>query len=338
MPTISMLPSVNDLRQPLILTMGEMTGFKLGELVRYKDLIVPTMQRAGVDLKQIENMDDVWNRLYSCIYRASRIKEPLTRTQKGSFGCWALTDEGLALAIEFSKEGSQRKKNITTQFLECRIKATGGINGTLWNLFRMTLKAHLTISDTTDRIEDHLQTAMYRLMHRDALRDRILSGMTIEDTQLSSYILRSAFNDCRDEGTEPTSREMYGALTDKERSSGTKRGPISDSRVIWAKDSDRWDASSISEIWDADGSYTQEATIDQIYFDECWGKIEAIVKAKKPHAWERYINILKMKAEGARVKDIAEAEKVSPNRAASIISEARRVIREASDENLLGFI
>jgi hypothetical protein len=177
-----------------------------------------------------------------------------------------------------------------------------------------------------------------RLVSRDALRDRLENEMIPEDTQIASYILRSAYNDCRDEGTEPASREMYGALTEKERAMGFKRGPITDPRVIWDKDTDKWRSDLILDIKDTGAQTSSKFHEDALYFEECWEKIEDIIKKKKPHSWKRYVSVLRLKAEGARVKDIAEAEKLTPYRAASILSQSRRFVKNANKMQLLSFL
>lgn len=267
-------------------------------------------------------------------------EEPLTDSPDSGHLLTCDEDNGFTSEMPLEQACRVLSKNITSEFLERRLKATGGINGPLWNLFRMTLKSHLTISDATDRIEDHIQTGLTRLISRDALRERLLTGQIVEDTQLSSYILRSAYNDCRDEGTEPTSREMYGALTEKERALGVKRGPISDPRAVWTKDSDRRDTATISAIRDTEGHATREAIEDTIYFDECWREVEKLFQAKKPQMWRQYVDILKMCAESSktRVNDIAEAKGVTTYRAAAMLSEARRLVKSSRKINLRKFI
>lgn len=335
MSTTQPIPKPEFFLRPTLLAMAEATSFQSGKMVRFKviyDLVVAKTGLSDADPAE----------LYGGIYRTIRWHMMAKRALflKGEWGMWGLTDAGLEEARKLAQQSKPKRppQNITGEFIERRLKATGGLNGPLWNLFRTTLKAHLTISDTTDRIEEHIQEAMLRLIRRDALRERLMDGQPIEDTQLSSYILRSAYNDCRNEGTEPTSRELYGALTERERRNGIKRGPVTDPRAIWKRDSDKWDTAMIAEIRDTEGPGTSEAIIDTIYFEECWQRIEAIIKAKKPHAWKRYLAVLKLRAEGVRVKEIAEIEKVSPYRAASIISEVRRVVREADDEGLLNFL
>lgn len=339
-------------RDAALMVLGEATHFKIGVFVDNKTLLDDILKRAGIDIANLDKRgtpEDGWilegkgglrDVAYGTIYRMGGTKITIPLTVPRGRGFWGLTEEGAKEALRLVTEARPQKqtKNITAEFLERRLKATGGIEGHLWNLFRTTLKAHLTISDTTDRIDDHIQTGLMRLISRDALRERLMSGQAVEDTQLSNYILRSAYNDCRDEGTEPTSREMYGALTEKERATGVKRGPVADSRVIWAKNSDRWDTATITEIKDTGSPMSTEAVQDAIYFEECWEKIEAIVREKKPHAWRRYVQVLKQRVEAFRVKEIAEGENVSPYRAASIIAEARRVVREAEEEGKLDFI
>ena len=133
---------------------------------------------------------------------------------------------------------------------------------------------------------------------------------------------------------------MYGALTEKERATGVKRGPILDSRVSWQKNSDRHDTSTIAHIRDTESHGTREAIQDSIYFDECWREVEKIFKARRPQVWQQYVGILKMCAEGSktRIKDIAEAEGITPVKAAALLTEARKVLKAARKTNLRKFI
>ena len=69
---------------------------------------------------------------------------------------------------------------------------------------------------------------------------------------------------------------------------------------------------------------------DWVQFDGIMEQIEDIVRRKKPKAWMRYVGIIRMRVSGFTVKEIAKEEGVSHHRAASIVAEARRCMKEAT--------
>jgi len=245
-----------------------------------------------------------------------------------------------------STNSSLPSQNLTSQYLNARIEATGGLTGTFWNQMCALLKSKLPVSEATDRIEDHIHEAFCKLIRRNVLRDRILEGRAISDRHLATFVLRSAYNDCRDEGVNPVARELYGARSQKERKMGVriKDNPLgADPRVILFRseqtEKPAYNVQGIKDIAESEDSpLTHKRVEDAIFTNQCWGEIEKILRAKKPSVWQKYLKFIQMRFEGARLSDIAEHEGVSDWQVSAIMADVKKTMQEAADEHLLDFI
>ena len=54
-----------------------------------------------------------------------------------------------------------------------------------------------------------------------------------------------------------------------------------------------------------------------------------MVKKYKPGAWERYVHLLMLKAQGFSTQEIAEQEGVNCHRAAKMISTVRQMLKNS---------
>lgn len=267
---------------------------------------------------------------YRYAYR-DRPKDPLT-LQKHPRHMWGLTESGAQAAKRLNgpRKAEKGRANTTARFLEKRLRETGGINGNLWSAIRGALRSRLPASATSGMVEDHIQNCWAKLIRLDSFQKRLAEGENITDSHIITYAMRTAFTDLRDMGTEPVCREMYGARTEQERKKGVHKIPPSkDARVSWQKDEDD-DTGTWKDI--ADEAHLE----DQVLFEELRLSVEAAIRTKKSRADDRYIKIVGNLLDGYTVKEIAQMEGVSPYRAAGIIAEARRCLREAAQEGLLG--
>lgn len=334
----------------LIKVLGPLLDFQVGHLVKMTDdVIQAVIQVAGFDpmnLSQYGDPNAGWvydgrsnppglRRRVLLAYRFLYERSiPLTLSDKPR-GMWGLTEAGIEAARRLCPvpqpvvDPPKSTKNLTSTFLDQRIRATGGLQGGLCDLMRRAISAHMPISAASHMVEDHMQNCMMRLVKRDALRTRILEGMPITDEQLATYAVRGAYNDARNSGTDPVSREMYGARTERERAKGKKTGPISDNRLVWGRDEDSGEPYTWIDIADTGSSMSAEAMEDQLQLNDIMSVVVDHFKAKKPHAWARYVNVLNMKAVGSSLREIAAAENVGLFRAASMTAEMRRRLRDA---------
>jgi len=230
-------------------------------------------------------------------------------------------------------------KNYTSEWLSTHLRPTGRSGESkLMRAMKAAVRSKCPISAQSDKVEDHIQEFLLKLVRRDGLRKKILAGDKITYSHLASYAVRSAWTDARNAGTEPVEREMYGARTERERREwGDTPLPElpqtkPDSRLIWGGEEDG--NSAIVGVVDAanppDVLFQQRKD-----FEVMWSRIETVMRSQKPQAWERYSGILRMKYQGLSTDDIAEKENVSTHRAASLIQEAKSAIRAVGFESLM---
>jgi hypothetical protein len=248
---------------------------------------------------------------------------------------WNITQKGREHAGLVS--GPKAKKapaNATAKWLDQQLKfKKGEPERQLHRKMRITLSKRLPVSANTDQVEDHIQNFLLRMIRRDAFAKHLESGRCLPYSKVVAYCVNSGRTDARDMGKEPVCREMFGARTEKER------------RLRAADTADPAFGEPTAGEWDTDGNIvppndipmTEEEAGD---FDALWSRIETIVYDRKPQAWERYTGLLAMKAQGYTIREIAEHEGVSRNRAASMLAEARRHVRDGradGDMAYLGF-
>ena len=215
-------------------------------------------------------------------------------------------------------------KNATARFLDQRLSARGS---KLLETMRNAVMKKLPLSAATGQIEDHVQNCLMQIIARDALKGRLDSGAPILDHHIANWAVRSAYKDIRNAGTEPVTRELHGARTERERIKKIALGDLNDSRVQWNKGEDGGDG-TWTDIEDTESSLSARSTEDMLDFEMTWGQIESLIMTHRPQAGKRYLDILRMRADGLSVKEIAEAENVSPYRATSLVAEARNAIQE----------
>lgn len=352
------LPSVLSLRDHLLLILGRANTFQPHLYVDHTLIVPQVILAAGFDPDHLEQYGDPalgWRRtgwetpvgfdrrVLRCFLDGFQ-KQKHPYTERGARkGYWGLTDSGVALALDLDLKARAKaaaaavgvkRPNITSRFLDRRILETGGLEGTLWNKLRATVRNRLPISAVTSQVDDHIQNCFLRLISRDALKKKLAAGEVITNEKLAFYAMNAGITDIRNDGTEPVSRELYGARTERERKQNIVMGPANDDRVVW-QDSEGEKSGAWLDLADTDSSMSAESTTSQLQFNSIWAQVQEAVRKKKPHAGDRYVNVLRLKASGLTVKEIAESEGVSPFRAASLMAEARRVVREASAEGLI---
>jgi len=349
-------PKPSHYHDPILKVLGQHVGFKSGVFVSSNAILPDIIREAGYDPDNLEKEGDPalgwtmegqspagFRRQVSIAHRRFYSTKGTVKLPKGQpaltllstpRGKMALTEEGVKKAKELcgiKEDSSSSGGNMTSKFLDKRLAETGGLDGTLYTLMRAAVSSKLPLSASIDRVDDHIQNCLLNLIRRDALRGRILKGVHITNSHLATYAVRTGFTDIRKDGTEPVCREMYGARTERERAKKIVLGPLDDDRLCWSVNEDG--THTVSDIA-VDGDEAEA----KMAFENIWAQIREVVKDKKPQKWERYVTILYRVSEGWSVKEIAAAEDVSRHRAASLVQEARRCVREGRAENLLASV
>jgi len=374
----SLPPVLTIFIEPLLKVLGRKVNFKPGVFVNRKEVIHDAIREAGFDPDNLAQYGDpdkgwkfsgqkpmgfqrrVWLAHRKCYDQGKgwlpKGQVPLTLKGKKR-GYLALTEAGAekakALCGTTEDDTGGSGGNLTADFLNKRLTDTGGLDGTLYSLMKAAVRVKLPLSATIGIVDDHIQTCFMKLIQRDALRERILRGKNITDSHLATYAVRSGFTDIRRDGTEPVCREMYGAQTERERAklreerarrqeenkdlyeARPSTSIASGRRVTWDKDDKDW--KTIADVEDTQAVDGDEAMAKRA-FDDLWERIEVVVRYKKPNAWKRYMTILRMVSNGWSVKEIAHAEGVSRNRAATLVAQARKCVREGRNSDMLAAV
>jgi hypothetical protein len=246
-------------------------------------------------------------------------------------GLWGLTADGVqATPVErkiAAPKPSQKAKNATARFLDKRLKAKGGMTKSpLYQTMRAAVTRKLPVSAASDQIDDHIQQFLQRLISRDALAEWIDSGQEIPDTRIAGFAIRSAYTDCRDSSRNPVCRTLYGAKNEKELATPVTDVPLTvmSPQIAAVQDEDE---NLLYEVIDTMSPSVEET----LAFQSIWQEIEDTLKARRPQTWGRYVEVVRLKAEGHSMDEIREKLSVSTNRAAALLSEARSVLRKAGE-------
>lgn len=287
------------------------------------DSLPPTWAERGSN-RQVKALDCVRSAVKSLRSAVVPLLQQPARCQ------WALTEAGEAEARNLNGVAARPADKPAPAFKPKRRSGPNATsiwlgqhmnpNGQLYAMMRGALAKRLPVSANADMLDDHIQNFVMRAIRRDSFAKRLEDGGDIPYSKVVSYAVNSGRTDARDMGTEPVCREMYGARTERERRD--------------QRDGEPQFGNTSGASWDTDGNVVPDeednAVIDDTTadFDELWREIERTVEDHKPQAWQRYASILAMKARGFSTREIAQAEGVSRNRAASMLAEARRVVRE----------
>ena len=142
---------------------------------------------------------------------------------KGKRNHWGLTEIGVKearrlIALKTLKQKAKPKGNVTALWLSEHLKPQPGhAVPPLLKKMRFEVSKKCRISAEMGVIDDHINQFFERIIRRDALRKRIEEGKSISYSHLATFAVRSAYTDIRDSGTNPVTREMFHARTEKER-------------------------------------------------------------------------------------------------------------------------
>ena len=346
------LPKPRMLRTPLLQVMGMLSKHMAGAPIKQSAVFDAVMTAIGMDPthlpsrwvekgsnRQTKALDCVRSAVKSLRTQASPLLTQPARCQ------WALTPEGekdarrlnglpprLVVVPSPKPPKPMVGPNTTAGWLGDHLTpARGQKESKLYGMMRSALCKRLPVSANAGMVEDHIQNFMLRVIRRDAFARMLNDGRTLPYSKVVAYCVNSGRTDARDMGTEPICREMFGARTEKERRERSNTVPqFGDNK---------------GTSWDTDGNVIppedETVAIDDAAndFDVLWRQIENVVHDHKPQAWQRYSGILAMKARGFTTNEIARAEGVSRNRAASMLAEARRCVRESyAAGDLDGFV
>jgi hypothetical protein len=193
-----------------------------------------------------------------------------------------------------------------------------GSEALLLQQLRSVLGRLFKISYSAGMIEDHIHNYFVRAIHRDAFAHMLSESPKLPYGKVISYCVNSAKTDMRSMGVEPICRTAFGARTERERKTPQPKYPRT--QFTPSLDTD-------GAIFSLEDPHSPDEWLD---FEKIWAQVQTLIQRKKPHAWERYSQVLKLKLEGYSVDEIADQTGVGSHRATSLIQEARKCVRKAN--------
>jgi len=143
-------------------------------------------------------------------------RQKLTREHAGDHAAlaskgWALTYYGWHQLQEHQPAVSSQPtgKSLTVQWVEQQ-------GPMLIDRLRSYLRGKMPRSAAMSKLDDHVQQFLMNMIRRNALASRISNGEKIPISHVCGWCLRSAYSDIRNEGREPVTRTLHGALTPNE--------------------------------------------------------------------------------------------------------------------------
>lgn len=248
---------------------------------------------------------------------------PAMTVQGPKSGLWGLTDAGVA---EAKRLDGVREKNATSRWLDanyCKIQP----------VLAAAILRKLPVSASAGLTEDHVNNYIVRMIERDALAERIQAGLTITASHVATYAVRSAYTDIRGMATDPVTRIMLGARTEQERKRSkdealmTASPNVMPSQIAYVNNNstDTFDLEFVDTSF-TDGQTRREA------FEALWGRVEKVLRRRKPETWGVYQKVLSHRLEGCTIVEVATREQVSERQAASMIIEIGDAFREVKNQ------
>lgn len=325
------LPSTTVFHDHLLVTMSQRTGQNPAKGVSPTEAIEEVLAKAGYDQKNLPAGWSKWESngkgLYTRVLWTAKVLRVKGWMLKGNEspekGLWYITPAGITAAeplLPPPPVEEEFKRNTTAEWFNQHLTpGRGHAEAPLLSQMKAALRRHLPVSHRAGMVEDHVHTYIERAIRRDAFARHLQEGK-LTYGQVTAYCVNSGRSDARNMGTDPVCRELLGARTEQERRKG--RSLVDEDATI---------------PMDTDGNpiFPESASehSSDAEFQGVWKRIEMRVMERKPKAGERYANLLLLKVQGLSLDEIAKAEGVSRNRAASMLADVRKMLRgeEMSD-------
>jgi hypothetical protein len=262
---------------------------------------------------------------------------------------WALTPAGVAKARETRSQFPDY--NWTSEWLGHELSTTD-----LYDRLHLHLSQKLAISAASMRISDHVQGFLTTAIANDKLAKDLQSGHPPSHRRLCEYAVRHAYSELRQDGQDGHMRGFYSASTARDRA-------VDQNGDLVPRDVSSFnlpvDTVAVSLVTDdlgnqspattgggplldvADPNQDVEGTL--LHNSALAASIERLtetLRARKPGAYGRYVDLLEAYRLGYTTKELAAAptkerplgQGVSLHRASTLWALMRRTLREAIAE------
>lgn len=239
----------------------------------------------------------------------------------------ALTEAGVAKAAEirdsFSKEG-----NVTSVWFE-GFFGEGGYDKLIKAMEKNpSMQKEVGSGEVLDNIHGYIAVAI----HRDSFQRWLVRGDTPTFNQIAQWVVRWAISGFRKHSHDGLGRHLRGARTDLERSQGKMNVagmlPTTYSMVLQEGEDDNPETAERAIVNNAE----TEHVFNKVSWAHGMDKVTNALRRQKAGNPDRYARVLDMMVQRMSAEDVALVEKVSVNRAASILADARNALRRARDE------
>jgi len=220
------------------------------------------------------------------------------------------------------------EQNATAKWLdaECR-------KGLLKRLTHRLRASSMLRREPEDEVEDHVSRALEAWIRRDAFAAAVAAGKPPSTGQLTVWAVRIALNTIRDRGTDAHSREMFGARTVTERTTGLQQcvHAVPDhSEIKVCHGDDGSDDAFTMEIVSLSQKDAERVLLD----GDIRRSVEAALRQQSPRSGDaaaRLARVWGMMVGDATVDVISNTLGVSPLRAAHLTNRVRERLRKAQD-------
>lgn len=360
-------PTQSSFKFPLLRALGRMADFTSGKPIpRTPENYDVILREAGFDPNAYPRRPSKVRGAYAgtergidLAYRDHYLMNKRTKTWPspltfplGKEGAWALTDAGVEVAralcdvqvvvepppapppvvfpVAPSEPPPTREANLTARWFEENLKVAGGQTPALLVLLRKRIAKRCPVSATTDQLDDHINTYIALSIKRNAFRDRLSAGEKISPSQVASWAIRSAFRDIRGFGTEPVTRELFGALTERERARGERysANPVEVRDVLYN------DGGEILEMGDT-AQTPEDTLVERRGFEMMWSRVEDALKEAKGKNADNHQDVLRLHVVwGYTPMTISTVLGISQKKVASTLADARKVLRKMGKEGV----
>jgi len=237
---------------------------------------------------------------------------------------WALTERGVALAAYLRPHFATDNRNVTAVWLDGQMKS-----GLYQKLYEGLLyDPKLARERAANEVADHLQTFLTGSITRNAFRSWLVRGDAPTVRQMRQWALRKGISAFRGYAQDSHQRAMRGALTKAERNNGgvsLQSMVPSDFCVVFQNGPEEDQPSEVIVNTAATDQFIHEmAGIDGLE------RIREAIRRHKPGAPDRYALVFDLMRQGYTVEEIGRrVGGVSRNRAATIMADCRKALREA---------
>lgn len=381
--------TAKDLFEPLLYVLGKHTGFDPQISVPHEALMNEVLEAAGIDPTSsvLTGRDGLYRRVHFAWRNQCKGYTGVSRvpycTKGAQRGHWGLTEAGASRARElvsvFEEDPSEDIVTILNQeALRLSIEAvdlapeaprapaesrpqpkTSRNQTARWieekgPKLMARLRQHLSLkmprSLVMDKVDDHIQTFLTNLIRRDALARYIAEGKSIPLSRVCAWCRRSAYSDIRDEGRDPVTRTLHGALT---RDEWTQRNESNWTTEVVPSTINQSDRLSLGSSYGM-GSYDPEAqgvnamdflvadsdveveVADSEAFEHTYDivaqAISDALRGKEHDAALHHQILMDRFVKRLTVAELAEKHNIPKETATAVVGRIRKVVRKARDQ------